>query len=87
MAAPVQRDSDVVSRDLGEEGAVLVHLGTGAQVALNPVGAAIWGSVDGRRDVAGVAAAVAAQVSGAPADLEAEVAAFLEGLRAHGMIR
>lgn len=39
----IQRAPDIVSQNLSEEeGAVLLHLGTGLYHTLNPVGARIW---------------------------------------------
>jgi PqqD family protein of HPr-rel-A system len=43
-ASPViERSADVISRTLaGDDGAVLLHLGTGQYHTLNPVGSRIW---------------------------------------------
>jgi len=53
-------------------------------VVLNPTGAEVLRLCDGRRSVAEVAAALAARYGGA--DVGRDVAAFLDGLAAKGLV-
>ena len=49
----VSRNPKIVARELGApQGAVLLHLETGAYHGLNPVGFVVWELIDDRRTVA-----------------------------------
>lgn len=66
--------------------AVLVDPARGKVRVLNAVGAAIWELVDGRRDVAALAQAVAAEYDVSLAQAQADVAAFCEDLVGRGVL-
>jgi hypothetical protein len=84
----VSRNPRVVARELPPpDGAVLLHLDTGAYHGLNPVGFVIWGAIEEERSVADVVEAVRDAVIGAPPSLEAEVLRFLEGARDRDLVR
>ncbi len=76
----LKQNPDVVARELAAgEGAVLLHLKTGAYHGMNRVGLAVWELLDGERTVEDVMEAVRTRVDGAPQSLEADVTAFLNG--------
>ena len=84
----LEHNPDVVARELaGPEGAVLLHLETGAYHGLNPVGFAVWDLVDGTRSVAEIIEGVRDRVSSAPPELEADVMEFLESALSRGLVR
>jgi hypothetical protein len=60
--------------------ALLLHLDSGEYHELNPVGAAIWELVDGRRSVSEITEALRQRVEGPPEELTAIVSAFLDDL-------
>jgi hypothetical protein len=75
----LKTNPEVVARELaGPEGAVLLHLDTGAYHGLNTIGFLIWGYIDGKRTVDEIVAAVRERVTDAPPALQQEVRAFLE---------
>ena len=77
----VTRNERVVYRDLSEdEGAVLLHLDTGAYHGVNNVGGAIWKLLEEEDDVEQVVAKLRLQLRGAPPDLAEEVWEFLHAL-------
>lgn len=83
----VQRNPSVVARELGPpEGAVLLHLETGAYHGLNPVGFVVWELIDGQRDVASLVDGVRATIPDAPPEVEADVLAFLDAALARDLI-
>lgn len=76
----LKRNPQVVARELAPpEGAVLLHLQTGAYHGLNQIGLIVWNHVDGERDVAALTEAVRANVEDAPPEVERDVVRFLEG--------
>lgn len=84
----VMRNPDVVARQLSEtEGAVLLHLETGAYHGLNPVGLLVWDQIDGERTVADLIAAVREGVFDPPPQLESDVISFLKGALERDLIR
>jgi hypothetical protein len=84
----VSRNPRVVARELPPpDGAVLLHLETGAYHGLNPVGFLVWSAIDEERTVADVVETVQAQVNGAPPNLEDDVVRFLEGARERDLVR
>jgi hypothetical protein len=76
---------EAVHRNLSE-GAVVLHLGTGQYHGLNPIGALIWGLLDGERTVEEIVALVRERVTGAPQKLSSDVASFIDGLRERGLV-
>lgn len=83
----VSRNPRVVARELPPpDGAVLLHLDTGAYHGLNPVGFVIWGAIEEERSVADVVEAVRRAVIDAPPSLESEVIRFLEGARDRDLV-
>ena len=68
------------------DGAVVLHLGSGAYHSVNATGALTWSLLDGRRDARAVAAALREHVDGTPDDLEADVAAFVAELAVRGLV-
>lgn len=87
LDAIVSRNPRVVAREMPPpDGAVLLHLETGAYHGLNPVGFLVWSALEQDRPVAEVVEAVRAGVNGAPATLEDDVLSFLEGARDRDLI-
>jgi hypothetical protein len=83
----VSRNPRIVARELGEpQGAVLLHLETGAYHGLNPVGFLVWELIDGKRTVADLVDGVRARIEDAPPQVEADVLAFLEAGLARNLI-
>jgi hypothetical protein len=74
----------VVFRDL-DQGGVVLHLGSGEYHGLNQAGMLIWGLLDGRR-LDELVAAVRERVQDSPAELEAQVRAFVDGLAQRGLV-
>jgi len=84
----VSRNPRVVARELPPpDGAVLLHLETGAYHGLNPVGFLVWSAIDEERTVADAVDAVRTQVNSAPPNLEDDVIRFLEGARERDLVR
>jgi hypothetical protein len=76
----VRRNPEVVARELAPpEGAVLLHLETGAYHGLNRVGFVVWELLDGERTVAELVDGVRERIPDAPPEVERDVIAFLEG--------
>lgn len=83
----VKRNPRIVARQLGEpDGAVLLHLDTGAYHGLNPVGFVVWDLVDGTRTVAELVDGVRARISDAPPEVEHDVLSFLEAALARDLV-
>ena len=75
----VRKNASVVVRELAEgEGAVLLHLETGAYHGMNPVALIIWEFMDGERTVADLIEGVRGRVLNAPPHVDRDVIAFLE---------
>lgn len=84
----IEPNPDVVARQLAPpEGAVLLHLETGAYHGLNQVGYLVWNAIDGTRTVGEIVELVRTQVLDPPAELDDEVRQFLEGARDRGLLR
>ncbi len=79
------RAAGVVSRMIDGE-AVLVHPGQGKVRVLNPVGARLWELADGRRDVAALAAALAAEYAVPAERAAADALAFCADLVRRGVM-
>lgn len=75
----IGKSPKVVARELGDgEGAVLLHLESGAYHGVNQVGLLVWELLDGERTVADIIEAVHARVIDAPPQLEGDVMGFLD---------
>jgi hypothetical protein len=85
MASRPRPAADAAFRELSE-GAVVLHLGSGAYHSVNATGALAWSLLDGRRDIRAVAAAMSERVEAPPENLEADVAAFVADLAARGLV-
>jgi coenzyme PQQ synthesis protein D (PqqD) len=85
MADRPRPAAEAAFRELSE-GAVVLHLGTGAYHSVNPTGALTWSLLDGSRDVRAVAAALREHIQSPPDGLEADVAAFIAELAARGLV-
>ena len=62
-------------------------LGLGEAQVLNEVGGRVWALVDGRQDVAAIAAEVAGEFDVSPEQASADVQAFLAELLERGLVR
>ena len=76
----------VVLRLVQESEAVLVNLDTGASLALNRTGLAVWQLVDGRRSVEQIAAAICLLFRNVPDTAPGEVSALLDALARDGFV-
>jgi hypothetical protein len=77
----VRRSERAVFRELsGNEGGVLLHLDTGAYHGLNPTGSLIWNLIGDGSAFANLVDGLGSLLTDTPADLEADVAAFVEDL-------
>ena len=76
----MSRNPRVVARELPPpDGAVLLHLDTGAYHGLNPVGFLVWEAIEEERAFGEVVEAVRARVRNAPPQIVDDVARFLQG--------
>lgn len=75
----------VISRRMDDE-AILIHPAQGKVRVLNAVGATIWEMIDGQRDLATLAQAVAAKYGIPQSQAEADVSAFCEDLVGRGVL-
>jgi hypothetical protein len=79
---PLQKNPQVLHQALaGDQGGVLLDVGSGEYFGVNELGSLIWELIDGRRSEAEIAAAVRAEVDDPPKSLEDDVSAFLGALR------
>jgi hypothetical protein len=77
----LRRNPRVVHRNLAEgQGAVLLHLDTGAYHGLNPVAALIWDLLEEDLDFSALVEQLSMRAAEAPATLDSETAAFLTDL-------
>ncbi len=77
-----------MARALGEgQGGVLLHLESGQYHGLNHIGWTAWQVLDAEKTHAQVVSELRHSLNDAPARLEADVAAFLEGLLARNLIQ
>ena len=83
----IKRDEDVVYRDLAAgEGAVLLHVGSGAYHGLNATGSLIWSLIDGERTRDDIVRDLRAQLEDPPSGIERDVDQFLDDLRRRKLI-
>jgi Coenzyme PQQ synthesis protein D (PqqD) len=76
----LRRDPQVVYREIGSDGGVLLHLESGQYHGVNHAGLAVWELLDGERTVADVIAEFRSWVDEAPGALDQDVKEFLGGL-------
>lgn len=83
----IQRNSRAVFRRLeAGAGAVLLHLDTGEYRQLNETGALIWSLLEDAPNRTALIAAVRDAVTNPPANLDAEVDAFVAALAERGLV-
>lgn len=80
-----QKNPQVVYRELAE-GGVLLNLESGQYHGLNGTGLVIWDLIDGRRTISALLTELRTRLDAVPADLEREVAGFLESLQARDLL-
>jgi hypothetical protein len=83
----LERNPDVVARDLADGGAVLLNLETGAYHGLNSTGLIAWNAVDQPRSVAEILDSVRQSLSAAPDSLDTDVRSFLESAVERDLLR
>ncbi len=77
----IRRSDRAVFRELTEdEGGVLLHLDSGAYHGLNAMGTLIWGLIGDGSPLLDLVEQVRAGLSDPPAELEADVTAFINDL-------
>jgi hypothetical protein len=81
---PVPRPS-VAAVELDGE-TVLLEQTTGAMHLLNPVGTAVWSSLDGRRTIDGLVALLSDEAGADPGTVRRDVAAFVHELAVAGLL-
>lgn len=92
MALDFARDTTLVAVpdhaacELGGE-AVLLDLNTGVYYGLDPVGTRVWRLLQQPRSLAELRDLVVDEFDVSPERCEADLAAFLESLNAHGLLR
>jgi hypothetical protein len=84
-------DGDLVTRDIGGEIIIVPIRGSVGDLdgayTLNEVGGAIWKRLDGRRDVAELADAIAEEFDVSRSEAERDVRDFLNELASAGLVR
>jgi hypothetical protein len=87
MSSPVPIKLEAITHEVAETGEVVVFDKTGSQLlVLNEVAAAVWLLLDGARSVAEIAALIIETLPADPAQVEADIVAFLKTLETHGLI-
>ena len=90
MSAPaaLQRVSDVVFQRLtGEEGSVLLHLGTGQYHTLNPVGTRIWELLESPRTQGELERELAGEFAVEADALAQDIQTFLSELQERNLVK
>ena len=83
----IRRNEEVVYRDLtAGEGAVLLHVPSGAYHGLNDIGSVIWSLIDGERTRNDIVRELRAQIDDPPTEIERDVDGFLDDLRQRNLI-
>jgi hypothetical protein len=82
----IRRNPQVVYRNVGAGGAVLLHLETGAYHGLNGIGSVIWELIDGNRSRREIVGDLAERVEEPPPQIERDVNALLDGLSERDLI-
>jgi hypothetical protein len=84
-ARRLQRSDEVVY-DMAGERAVLLDAAGRELITLNPVGTIVWNELDGRRDIATIAADLLPRFTGVELDvLQADIVAFTDELVSLGL--
>jgi hypothetical protein len=86
VEAKITKNPDVVYRDVGGGGGVLLHLESGTYHGLNSIGSVIWELIDGETTRAKVVADLRVRLESPPPHLEGDVTTFLDGLRERNLI-
>lgn len=81
---PLRRHRDVAWQRIGDE-AVVMSLGEGRVLGLNPTGALVWSLVE-ERDEDGLVAAVVERFETDASNARADVRAFVSLLRERGLV-
>ncbi|MEI6668915.1 MAG: SynChlorMet cassette protein ScmD [Acidobacteriota bacterium] len=76
----------VVLREEFDDWAVLFNPDTADAVGINPLGVALWKTIDGTRTVAQLVSQVRAGFADVPASADAEIAAYLDDLIGKGFV-
>ncbi|NQU11609.1 PqqD family peptide modification chaperone [bacterium] len=66
--------------------AVVVNMGTGASVSLNPTGIAVWQLINGRRTVDQIVRAFTSQFQGVPDTVDEDIGSLLATLKEEGLV-
>jgi hypothetical protein len=83
----IRRNDEVVYRDLtAGEGAVLLHVESGAYHGLNEIGSLIWSLIDGERTRGDIVRELRARIDDPPSGIERDVDGFLDDLRQRNLI-
>lgn len=83
----IKRNEEVVYRDLAAgEGAVLLHVGSGAYHGLNGIGSLIWSLIDGERTREEIVLELKSCLEDPPDAVGADVDDFLDDLRRRNLI-
>jgi len=83
----ITRNEEVVYRDLAAgEGAVLLHVGSGAYHGLNGTGSLVWSLIDGDRTRDDIVREVRACFEDPPSGIDRDVDGFLDELRRRNLI-
>lgn len=86
MTAPLTRAEGRYSESTIDDEVVLMHIESGEFYSLTGTAAAIWDLIDGQRDRAGLVTELAREYGVEPAEIGADVDAFLARLRAAGLV-
>lgn len=86
LSSVLYKNPVVVLREEFDEWAVLYNPDTAAAVGINPIGVAIWKTVDGRRTCAQVIEAALEEYEEVPGTATDEVTQFITQLTAEGFI-
>ncbi len=79
-------NTSVVLRETVDDWVVLFNPDSGSVLGVNPVGAAVWKLLDGRRGAAEIAAAIRERFRDVPGTAGPEITAFLAQLEAGGFV-
>ena len=76
-----------VLREEFDEWAVLYNPDTAGAISINPVGIAVWKLMDGKHDVAAIAAEVKGRFEDVPETVQDDMVSFIHDLEEHGFVR
>ncbi len=83
----IRRSEDVVYRELAaDEGAVLLHVESGAYHGLNGTGSLIWSLIDGERTRDDIVRELQARLDDPPRGIGDDVDHFLDDLRLRNLV-